>query len=157
MSATEIASAFAPETELRVIRMFEARKMRVTAARVVMLGLFLREGVALSQPEIERTLQDSCDRVTIYRNLSAFLEHGILHKVLDDQGAMKYALCPPACDPSHAHHHNHVHFKCDRCGNTQCINEVEVPPIRLPEGFSPKEINILIQGICAVCTAQATI
>jgi hypothetical protein len=29
---------------------------------------------------------------------------------------------------------------------------VEVPSIKLPKGYKPKEVNLLIQGICEHCS-----
>lgn len=140
--------------EQRISDVLAAYDLRHTLPRTTILALFLRGSRAFSQPEIERTLQDICDRVTIYRTLSIFLEKGILHKVLDDAGAMKYALCPPACrHESHTthHHHDHAHFKCVVCGNTNCLNDVAVRLPDMPTGFVVAEINILLQGTCPTC------
>ena len=130
-------------------------KLRQTEGRIAILDLMRTHKTAISQPEIERTLGDRCDRVTIYRTLSAFLEKGILHKVLDDAGAMKYALCAHDCHKqADAHHHDHVHFKCEVCNNTTCINDVHIPTIHIPQGFRLREVNVLMQGTCANCTHQ---
>lgn len=140
--------------EQQIAEVLAAYELRHTAPRTTILDMFLRSGVALSQPEIERTLQTICDRVTIYRTLNTFLDKGILHKVLDDAGAMKYALCPPACRHERhitQHHHDHAHFKCSVCGNTNCLNDVSVRLPALPDGFSVNEVNILLQGICPNC------
>lgn len=124
--------------------------IRHTDGRMAILLHFSHAGHALSQPDLEKALGDQYDRVTIYRTLTLYLEKGILHKVLDDAGAMKYALCPEAC-AAHDHRHDHVHFKCLRCGNTHCIEELEVPHIHLPQGYTLAEANLLLSGICKVC------
>ncbi|SDK69821.1 Fur family transcriptional regulator, ferric uptake regulator [Catalinimonas alkaloidigena] len=105
---------------------------------------------ALSHADIEATIDASIDRVTIYRTLKTFLDRGLLHKVLDDSGTVRYALCPSSCNESE-HHHEHVHFKCVNCGQTQCVEEVHVPNIALPQGFQPIEVNMLVQGVCRAC------
>jgi Fur family ferric uptake transcriptional regulator len=128
--------------------------IRNTAGRLDVLRIFIDHGHALSQPDLERHLGDRYDRVTIYRTLSLFLEKGILHKVLDDAGAMKYALCPDTCHAhAIAHAHEHVHFKCVRCGNTTCIEEIEVPVVKLPSGYDLQERNLLLSGVCKDCNA----
>lgn len=124
--------------------------IRHTDGRVAILEHFDQMGHALSQPDLEKALGDQYDRVTIYRTLTLYLDKGILHKVLDDSGAMKYALCPDACD-AHDHRHEHVHFKCTRCGNTNCIEDLEVPMITLPQGYTLLEANLLLSGICRQC------
>ena len=90
------------------------------------------------------------DRVTVYRTLKSFLERGVIHKVLDDGGALKYALCNEHCQEE-AHHHDHVHFKCTQCGETNCLEEVEVPGVKLPKGYISEEVNLLIRGTCQKC------
>lgn len=130
--------------------LLKTHKLRHTESREEILSLFLMHQTALSQPEIEKAIT-VCDRVTIYRTLTAFLENGILHKVLEDAGAMRYALCKTQHCSEHTHHHDHVHFKCEDCGDTTCVEEVKILVPTLPSGFKVKESNLLIQGVCPKC------
>lgn len=132
-------------------RLLKDFRLRTTPSRQEILHLFLLKEYALSHGDIEKAINNSLDRVTVYRTLKTFLDKGLIHKVLDDEGSLKYALCKEACTTA-GHHHNHVHFKCTACGQTNCLN-VEIPPMRLPKGYKPKELNILIQGICENCSA----
>ncbi|TXH28200.1 MAG: transcriptional repressor [Cyclobacteriaceae bacterium] len=125
-------------------------QLRTTTSREAILGLFIRNGFALSYSDIEREIAASFDRVTVYRTLKTFLDKGVIHKVLDDEGSLKYALCSDPCS-THEHHHEHVHFKCEKCGQTNCLESVTIPPVALPKGFSVKEMNLLIQGKCNKC------
>lgn len=135
------------------IEILKNYSLRRTASRSDILSLFISKGVALSEPEIEREMHGRCDRVTIYRTLATFMDKGLLHKVLDDAGAAKYALCASDCSQATYHSHNHVHFKCALCGNTTCLDQVQIPPIDLPKGYKLQEMNMLLQGVCAECTA----
>lgn len=123
--------------------------LRSTPSRQEILHIFLKKDYALSHADIEGEVSKELDRVTLYRTLKTFLDKGIIHKVLDDSGALKYALCNDACTIA-GHHHEHVHFKCDKCGQTNCL-EVEIPVVRLPKGYKPAEMNLLIQGVCPNC------
>lgn len=124
-------------------------RLRSTPGRQEILKLFLSRDYALSYSDIEKVLANSSDRVTVYRTLKTFLDKGLIHKVLDDEGALKYALCTEACSAP-AHRHEHVHFKCTKCGQTSCL-DVQIPAVKLPKGFKAKELNLLIQGICQSC------
>ncbi len=124
-------------------------KLRTTSCREDVLETFLNREMALSHGDLESALGDRFDRVTIYRTLKTFLEKGILHKVLDDEGT-RYALCRERCT-EHDHHHDHVHFKCNACGQTNCLENLHVPAVKLPEGYRIQEVNLLIQGLCAEC------
>lgn len=124
--------------------------LRHTAGREQLLLLFRQANVALSHGDVEAQLGTDNDRVTIYRTLRTFVEKGLLHKVLDDAGDPRYALCREICADGQ-HQHDHVHFKCDVCNQTTCLNNVLIPSVTLPEGYSRKETNLLIQGVCAGC------
>jgi Fur family ferric uptake transcriptional regulator len=130
----------------RLLRDFQ---LKSTPTRQEILNLFLQREYALSYGDIEREVTDSYDRVTVYRTLKTFLDKGIIHKVLDDEGGLKYALCPETCTNA-SHSHEHVHFKCSICGQTSCL-DVEIPSVRLPKGYAASEVNLLIQGVCDSC------
>ena len=83
-------------------------KLRSTPNRQEILHLFLKKNHALSHGDIEKEIDNSLDRVTVYRTLKTFLDKGLIHKVLDDEGSLKYALCNEACTTAE-HHHDHVH------------------------------------------------
>lgn len=125
--------------------------LRETDCRNEILEAFIDKTFALSHADIESQISEAFDRVTVYRTLKTFVEKGIIHKVLDDSGSIKYALCNDHCS-SNQHHHDHVHFKCISCGQTCCIEDIEVPKINLPKGYIPLETNLLIQGTCSKCS-----
>ncbi len=124
--------------------------LRSTATRQQIVRLFLKKNHALSHGDIEKEITDVLDRVTVYRTLKTFLDKGLIHKVLDDEGSLKYALCNEACTIT-GHHHDHVHFKCEACGQTNCLN-IDVPSIKLPKGYKANAVNLLVQGICERCS-----
>ncbi|TAH30724.1 MAG: transcriptional repressor [Cytophagales bacterium] len=125
--------------------------LRNTLPRTCILDEFTKSSYALSHNDLENNLGNKLDRVTIYRTLKTFLENGILHKVLDDDSIVKYAICATH-DCSHEQHsHSHVHFKCNFCGQTNCLNDIAIPNISLPKGYKFHETNVLINGICKDC------
>jgi Fur family transcriptional regulator, ferric uptake regulator len=128
-------------------------ELRHTGCRSDILQSFQSFDFALSHGDLEERFGERFDRVTIYRTLKTFVEKGIIHKVLDDEGGTKYALCRTSECSHDNHHHDHVHFKCLQCGNTTCIESVHIPIFSLPEGYKRTEINMLVQGTCPNCIA----
>ena len=126
--------------------------LRHTGSREDILDVFYKNQYAMSHSYLEETLNDRFDRVTIYRTLKTFLEKGIVHKVLDDVGGTKYALCKTSDCSHEAHHHDHVHFKCVTCEQTSCLDDTHIQTFSLPEGYKRLEINMLVQGICPKCS-----
>ena len=135
---------------LRTEDLLKEHGLRLTDSRLKILDVFLTSGHALSHADIEKKMNESLDRVTVYRTLTSFLDKGLVHKVIDDSEASKYALCHNDCS-SHEHHDNHVHFKCNSCGTSNCLNEISIPKINLPKGYQLAEANLLIEGICPNC------
>lgn len=131
-------------------RLLKSFRLRSTPTRQEILRLFLKKEHALSHSDIESEIASEIDRVTVYRTLKTFFDRGLIHKVLDDAGSLKYALCTGTCSGSQ-HHHEHVHFKCTECGQTNCL-DIDIPAVRLPKGYEPREVNLLIQGVCQQCS-----
>lgn len=124
--------------------------LRKTPCRVFVLNEFLRSGkISLSELDLEKKARKKFDRVTIYRTLKTFQEEHILHKVIDDENLVKYAFCHH--QEHHEHDHEHVHFKCEKCQKTECLEEVKVNFGHLPKGYSKSETNILVLGFCPQC------
>ncbi len=135
-----------------VLRILREHQLKNTSCRKDVLTYLIENDHAISHADLENAVKDQYDRVTLYRTLKTFEEKGIIHKVLDDAGTTKYAPCHHCT--VEAHHHEHVHFKCNKCGNTVCIEDVIIPKISLPEGFSVIERNILISGTCNICNKK---
>lgn len=125
--------------------------LRKTQIREAILTKFTDAGSALSHSELEQALQGAFDRVTIYRTLKSFDEKGLIHKVIDDEAIVKYAICDEVCD-EHEHHDNHVHFKCDTCKQTICLHDIHVNPPNIPSGYVAKDYQLLIRGVCEQCS-----
>ncbi len=122
--------------------------LSVTEPRKKILELFLSYNGALDHAAIEKGA-DNLDRVTIYRTLQAFVERGIIHTIPTVDNSVKYALCKE-CGQGH-HHDNHVHFICEKCGTTTCIEDVSVPQISLPGNYHIREKEMILKGECESC------
>ena len=126
-------------------------QIRKTKIRLDILEFFLSKNYALAHAEIESAIDKGYDRVTIYRTLKSFEEQGLIHKVLDESGTSKYALCASHCI-SHKHTDAHIHFNCEQCGHTFCLEDVPIPAVQLPIDYQLVSYNFLVQGICKDCT-----
>jgi len=133
-------------------QLLKDHSLRLTQSRSDIISIFLEKDVAISHGDIEFAMDGKYDRVTIYRTLKSFLESGLIHKVLDDNGGTRYALCDAACADGD-HRHDHIHFKCSSCEETTCLDGVLIPSVNLPEGFRAAESNYLITGVCSKCSA----
>lgn len=127
--------------------------LRNTEQRRQVLEVFFKANFALSHGLIEQSLKPSIDRVTLYRTLKAFVEAGILHTIPDEQATVKYALCSSTCETK-THNHDHIHFTCESCSETFCMDEMVALPKNLPRGFKMKAVKMIVEGTCKACQAK---
>ncbi|HEX8548019.1 MAG TPA: transcriptional repressor [Cytophagaceae bacterium] len=127
-----------------------AHNIKYTPQRAMLLKVFIQKDKAMNLPELNKYLKDF-DRITLYRSLNAFEEKGLIHKIPDKDGNA-YALCKHS-PIEHSHEDNHVHFKCNNCEMTLCLDELEIPQIPLPKKFVATKYNFLIEGICGNCSS----
>jgi Fur family ferric uptake transcriptional regulator len=127
--------------------------LRLTDTRKAVLAVFIDADKALSHSDLENKLSD-CDKVTLYRTLSTFLEKDLIHKIINPDGVAFFALCKHHnhSQNSHCHLHNHGHFVCKVCKETRCIDDFEVEiPKNLLLTNQIDEISIVLEGVCANC------
>lgn len=133
-----------------VNEILKKNQLSVTGSRQSILELFLESDDALAHADIEKKTGEKYDRVTVYRTLQSFMEKGIVHTIPTPDNSIRYALCKDDCTAGH-HHDNHVHFICNICHRTTCLDAVTVPEVKLPKGFRPSERQMIVSGVCEQC------
>lgn len=127
-----------------------SNNLSITDGRKSILGLFKLSKGALAHADIEKKSSAQFDRVTIYRTLQTFVDKGIIHTIPTADNSVLYALCKDDCTAGD-HHDNHVHFICDTCDTTYCLDHVFIPTVLLPKGFKQKQTDVVVSGICKNC------
>jgi Fur family ferric uptake transcriptional regulator len=108
------------------------KSIKPTSMRRLVLDILIHKKKAVSLYEIEKEF-DNVERSTIFRTLKTFQDHYLIHSVDDGTGAVKYALCDDACTCNLDD--LHIHFLCNKCGQTHCLKEITVPKLEMPTGF----------------------
>jgi Fur family ferric uptake transcriptional regulator len=139
--------------EKNVDELLRRNQLSVTGSRRKILELFLQQDGALSHSDIEKKASEKFDRVTVYRTLQAFVEKGLIHSIPTSDNSIRYALCGEDCSGG-KHRDDHVHFICNHCGNTVCLEEVVVPNIKLPRGYIVQQVEMLVSGVCKSCATH---
>lgn len=134
-----------PETLL------ERHGIRPTPNRLLVVRALLDATAPIALVALE-TYLETVDRSTIFRVLNLFRSVGLVHVIDDGSGSTKYELCrgEHSCSPTHLH----VHFHCQECGATTCLNDTPVPAVTLPEGYEPREVNFVVTGLCPRCSSK---
>lgn len=134
----------------QLLTILKKNQLSVTEGRKKILELFLKSPGALAHADIEKNTDTSFDRVTVYRTLQTFVEKGIIHNIPTTDNSILYALCKDNCEAGH-HHDNHVHFICDVCDKTICLEHVTIPEVKLPKGFKQHQTDVVVSGVCNEC------
>lgn len=131
-----------------IIHKLEAKGIKPTANRILVFKALASENTPLSLSNLER-LMLSMDKSSIFRTLTLFLEHDVVHAFEDGRGVLNYELCEEdgKCD----HHDGHIHFYCESCQRSFCMEDIHIPSFDLPEGFFPHSISFVIKGECPEC------
>ena len=135
------------ETETKLVK----AGITPTPVRMLVYNCLLNSSSPVSLSDIEFALE-SVDKSTISRTLSIFRTNHLVHIINDGSGSVKYELCR-----AHGHEHEddtHVHFRCEKCGETICLPDVAIPRVILPEGFVGHEVSYIVTGICKDCETQ---
>lgn len=119
-----------------------------TAARIIIFRTLVEAAHPLSMLEIGDVLE-TVDKSVISRTLAVFRENHLVHVLEDGSDSTRYEICTSS-DHS-IHDDSHVHFHCEECGRTFCLDDVPVPEMPLPEGFEAHYANFMIKGICKEC------
>lgn len=136
--------------ESKIGDLLSSHGLKKTPIRIEILNIFMQHHFALSTNDLVEKLSIANDRVTIYRALISFESHGILHKASEDRNGIKYALCNHTCPPQ-THSDQHVHFICEACNQTLCMEEVVIPEVEVSPEFSVNKVNYTLTGICPAC------
>ena len=131
----------------QILTTLRKNKLKATSARLQLLDIFEHAKKPLSVNEIDRKFGiKNADKVTLYRNVEAFLDLGLLKKIRLHGLQSYYEL---------AHGKHHHHLICNRCGAIADISQCGIPnekSVLKNSGFA-KVISHSLEffGVCMVC------
>ncbi|HEY5956497.1 MAG TPA: Fur family transcriptional regulator [Polyangiaceae bacterium] len=120
--------------------------IRVTEQRLLLLQALSSVRAPISHPELtERMSGSSLDRATIYRNLLALTDAGLLVRTQLGDNVWRYEM--PRTQASQ--HHEHPHFVCTDCGQVACLpeNAVQLRNARM----RARVVEVQLRGRCLAC------
>lgn len=124
-----------------------ARKVKPTANRILIYRALAEATRPVSLTDLETALE-TIDKASIFRTLTMFADHELVHTFEDGSKSMKYELRVAGV---YTLGDMHAHFYCEKCLQTFCLEGVRVPQVKLPEGFTARDINYIVKGVCPDC------
>lgn len=122
--------------------------IRLTAVRLLVFQAMDCFENTFSLADLTEAL-DSVDKSTVFRTLTLFAQHHLVHEIEDGSGSTKYCLCHN--DHECRVEELHCHFYCEGCHKTFCLEHTHIPVVRYPEGFELHRIDYLLKGLCPEC------
>jgi Fur family ferric uptake transcriptional regulator len=126
-----------------------AHGVKPTANRIVVAKALAEAGRPMSLSELEYKIL-SIDKSGVFRALTLFREHHLVHVIEDGGDGVRYELCH-SHDDHRSDDDQHVHFYCESCHRTFCLTDTPIPAVSLPDDFLLYSINYMAKGICPQC------
>lgn len=125
--------------------------VKVTPNRLLVADALINASRPLSLIELETELE-TLERSSVLRVLSVLLERGVLHTMEDGKGISKYELHKGSGECSI--NDMHIHFYCEMCERTYCLEDNPIPDINIPGDFEILSANFMFKGICPSCKSN---
>lgn len=132
-----------------IVSRLEKKGIKGTANRIMVYRAMESVQIPVTLSMLEDELV-TVDKSSIFRVLTLFLEHDVVHAFEDGRGVVHYELCgnEGQCDLSDSH----LHFYCETCHKSYCLEDVRLPDISLPEGFTSHSVSFVVKGDCPHCS-----
>ncbi len=128
----------------QIERLLEQHGIKLTANRILIAKIMSSLDYPVSMRELE-TMLLTMDKSSIFRTLSHFKSHHLVHQLEDGNDIVRYELCHSL--NKETDEDIHVHFYCEHCHRTFCLNEIPVPQVNLPTGYRQTAVNYMIKRI----------
>ena len=131
-----------------IISKLEAKGIKPTANRILVLKTLASEQHPQSLSSLEHKML-TMDKSSIFRVLTLFLEHDVVHAFEDGRGILNYELCEEEgkCD----HHDGHIHFYCEACQRSFCMEDIHIPSFELPFPLLSRENARNVEKSTSTC------
>ncbi|HMA68464.1 MAG TPA: transcriptional repressor [Candidatus Mcinerneyibacterium sp.] len=113
--------------------------------RIVIYKYLMENQYHPSIEQIYNGLKDNnptLSKTTVYNTLKLFLDHNLVKKIICDEAEMRYDI----------NTHDHMHFKCKKCGEIYDIDKNNnIYTNDFIDGHKINERYISLKGICKSC------
>ncbi|PKL77001.1 MAG: transcriptional repressor [Candidatus Melainabacteria bacterium HGW-Melainabacteria-1] len=128
------------------LKSLKASGLKLTRTRRALLEVLVKEHGPFTIEELQQRLDGSCDIATVYRNMTAFGEFGLVRPCDFGDGLTRYEW-------AHSHEHHH-HIICQRCRLVEelehCVVE-ELEQLVASRGYSNVSHRLEFYGLCQNC------
>lgn len=128
--------------------MLLSKGVKPTSNRILVVRELIRASHPISLTDLEIAL-NTIDKSSIFRVLELLADKDVIHAIEDGSRSKKYEICHGR--DHHSIADQHVHFYCENCKETFCLEDIAVPSIETPPGYEVTSVNFILKGICPSC------
>jgi Fur family transcriptional regulator, ferric uptake regulator len=132
------------------LKRLKSRGLKLTSRRIAIVKIFIGSNSHLTPEEVWKRLSNDfkrCGLPSVYRNLEAFVDCGVLTRIQQFDRKKHYGLCTA----KDSHHHHHI--TCIRCGKVEEIEDCAVKDKKKIKGYRVYSHYMQVNGVCSDCVA----
>lgn len=133
-------------------QILEEHGIKPTANRTMIVKLLHNAPNPMSMSDLESELM-TVDKSVISRSLALFGNAHLVHRIDGGGDGTLFELCRCTWEDGEDSD-THVHFHCDSCHRTLCLDSIPIPHTELPEGYKVRFANYIACGLCPECAAK---
>jgi len=144
-----IILAFYKALIMNIEEFLKSKGIKSTSIRTRLLEILDSSNYPVSYREIDASIGNDFDRVTLYRNLKFLSDKKIIHKIDVNETNTSYNIT------KEGKFIDHPHFYCQQCEKVICLPQNTIDKIYLPDGFEQKSQKFIINGTCNLCNTKS--
>jgi len=137
--------------EHKILTILKSADIHVTRCRIAVYKMFVRHKEALPTSYINKYLSGILDRTSVYRALKLFIQKGILVRIPNTEGEIRYILTQHIANKSAFTQPQVACFVCTCCQQTELLDESIFQRFKLPKSINANQWYFLIEGVCKKC------
>jgi len=127
------------------------KSVKATANRILVYRALAELSAPASMSKLEEVLV-TLDKSSIFRTLQLFTANDVVHAFEDGRGIVHYELCTHSGSCNQTDYH--LHFYCENCQQSYCLESINLPSIEIPEGYKPHSASFVVKGLCPKCSKK---
>lgn len=137
--------------EYKIIGTLKSLGIHITRCRIAVFKMFYHHNEALPTSYINKYFSGSIDRISVYRALKTFIQKGILLRIPNTEGEIRYMLSHNKKDGSAIGKTQLAYLVCTSCEKMKLLDESVFQQFTLPENLCVKHCHVLLEGVCTKC------
>ncbi len=137
--------------EHKIIATLKSLGIHITRCRIAVFKMFYHHNEALPTSYINKYFLGSIDRISVYRALKTFIQKGILLRIPNTEGEIRYMLMQNNTSNSVICKTQVAYFLCTCCEQMKMLDEPVFQQFQLPENINANQCYFLIEGTCKSC------